>query len=555
MKASEPGESAIQLPWLAPGSEALAALARFPTADCWQQIKHDPGAVLYLLRQLPEHAECIDPDSFAQPDLLDDAIQFLSCRAGFVDWNRAAPAQLLRTALRVASLAEAVARHSGRTDPALAWCAGLLTPLGWFGLAAADPELAGQQHLHLYHPADSAALEHPRWQPLHLTRRLARHWHLPAVIRAVLSYLGMPIDQMVAMGAPATLATIVQWAVTQAGTEGHRLGITASAPFGELTQRLNLDEHQVLAMCERLPKLDPGTFRWLNPYEQHHLPDLLHLAAAQRRLERAPYGPPVEDEIDRLQALLADQEASETARLQQMKLKSLAEFAGGAGHEINNPLAVISGQGQYLLNRETDPARQAPLRTIIRQAERIHSILTDLMQFAKPPTPAVKTIDLTSLALKIIDDYRWQAEPKKLQLDVVGAESPVLVDADPAMIRTAVACLICNAIDATPTNGWIRVTLRPGQDTQIIIEDSGAGPKVAHHEHLFDPFFSGRSAGRGRGLGLPTAWRFTAENGGTLRFEPHADSPSRFVISLPGSHALPHTILRNPETQLDRKSA
>jgi signal transduction histidine kinase len=50
---------------------------------------------------------------------------------------------------------------------------------------------------------------------------------------------------------------------------------------------------------------------------------------------------------------------------------------------------------------------------------------------------------------------------------------------------------------------------------------------------MFDPFFSGRSAGRGRGLGLPTAWRLAREHGGDVRHVPHPDGPTRFVLALP----------------------
>ena len=50
---------------------------------------------------------------------------------------------------------------------------------------------------------------------------------------------------------------------------------------------------------------------------------------------------------------------------------------------------------------------------------------------------------------------------------------------------------------------------------------------------MFDPFYSGRSAGRGRGLGLPTAWRLAREHGGDVTYDPRPDSPARFVLSLP----------------------
>src|SRR5207302_476622 len=68
---------------------------------------------------------------------------------------------------------------------------------------------------------------------------------------------------------------------------------------------------------------------------------------------------------------------------------------------------------------------------------------------------------------------------------------------------------------------------------EIVIEDNGPGPAALEREHLFDPFFSGRPAGRGRGLGLPTAWRLARQHGGDVRFMRPADGPTRFVLTLP----------------------
>ena len=74
-------------------------------------------------------------------------------------------------------------------------------------------------------------------------------------------------------------------------------------------------------------------------------------------------------------------------KLRQAKLDALAEFAAGAGHELNNPLAVIVGRAQLLLTNEADPGRLRSLRAIIVQAQRAHRILRDLMFVARVPEP------------------------------------------------------------------------------------------------------------------------------------------------------------------------
>ena len=67
------------------------------------------------------------------------------------------------------------------------------------------------------------------------------------------------------------------------------------------------------------------------------------------------------------------------------KLEALAEFAAGAGHEINNPVATIVGRAELLLKGETNPERRQALLTIGAQALRIRDMIGDLMVFARPP--------------------------------------------------------------------------------------------------------------------------------------------------------------------------
>ena len=67
------------------------------------------------------------------------------------------------------------------------------------------------------------------------------------------------------------------------------------------------------------------------------------------------------------------------------KLDALGEFAAGAGHELNNPLAVIVGRAQLLLSRTDDPESARSLRIMLNQAGRAHRILRDLMFVGRPP--------------------------------------------------------------------------------------------------------------------------------------------------------------------------
>ncbi len=119
------------------------------------------------------------------------------------------------------------------------------------------------------------------------------------------------------------------------------------------------------------------------------------------------------------------------------------------------------------------------------------------------------------------------------RLDVVLPHEPLWIEADLQQVRQAVAAVVQNGLDAT-ADGRVRLTVHAEPTcVAIIVEDEGPGLPPPVREHAFDPFFSGREAGRGRGLGLPTAWRLLRHNGGDLRYAPTPQTPGRFVITLP----------------------
>lgn len=271
------------------------------------------------------------------------------------------------------------------------------------------------------------------------------------------------------------------------------------------------------------------------------LREVLLLAAENRRWAESPVLDRLEQDLDHLHRALQDQRAGEESRLHTLKLNALAELAAGAGHEINNPLAVISGQAQYLLTHEPEPSRQRSLQTIIVQAQRIHQILSELMQFARPPRPQPQLMDVAGIIREVMTDLGDLAIRKRVRLDYPLPDHPVYLHIDPRQVRTALGCLVRNAIEAAPEDGWAGVRLETSQPDrlELVVEDNGAGLEGTRPEHLFDPFYSGRQAGRGRGLGLPTAWRLAREHGGDVRFEQLPSGPTRFVLSLP-RHTFPN---------------
>ena len=115
--------------------------------------------------------------------------------------------------------------------------------------------------------------------------------------------------------------------------------------------------------------------------------------------------------------------AHDEARRQRSLLASLAEFAAGAGHEINNPLAVIMGRAQLLLTRQTDPEMARSLRAIITQAQRAHRILRDLMFVARPAEPRPRACQPDEIVRASLRDLQHEAETQGVRLLIESHDS------------------------------------------------------------------------------------------------------------------------------------
>ena len=201
------------------------------------------------------------------------------------------------------------------------------------------------------------------------------------------------------------------------------------------------------------------------------------------------------------------------------RLESLAEFAAGAGHELNNPLATIVGRVQLLLREETDPSRRQALETIAGQAYRVRDMISDVMLFARPPQAESCAGDLSEVVESVTRGVVLGRPEREGRVDV-DADGPVSVHADPGQLAVVVEELLTNALEAD-TEGVVEVSVSGGDSAVLEIRDQGPGLDAVSRRHLFDPFFSGRQAGRGLGFGLPKCWRIVTLHGGRIEVEPN----------------------------------
>ncbi len=223
--------------------------------------------------------------------------------------------------------------------------------------------------------------------------------------------------------------------------------------------------------------------------------------------------------------------------LTELKLRALAEFAAGAGHEINNPVATIVGYVQQLLADERDPDRRHALATIGAQAYRIRDMIGDCMLFARPPQPVPQALELVAVVREVIARFATEAQEASVRIELTSG-NPVPIFADPVQLRVVLGGLLRNGIEALGSGGKITIELRsvqePGRDMAFLsISDNGPGLSPAEREHLFDPFYSGRQAGRGLGFGLAKAWRIVSLHSGRVEVVAPESGGVTFTIFWP----------------------
>jgi signal transduction histidine kinase len=225
------------------------------------------------------------------------------------------------------------------------------------------------------------------------------------------------------------------------------------------------------------------------------------------------------------------------AAVGEARLSAMRELAYGAGHEINNPLANIAARAQALLVEESDPERRRRLATIVDQAFRARDMIGGLMLFARPPKPRPGRVELGRLVEGVIEAARPLANARWIRFEF--SPCPTALDAwvDDAHIAEAVRALVVNALEAVDHGGRVAIAVEAagGDACEIGIVDDGPGMDDETLQRAFDPFFSGREAGRGIGLGLSKAWRLVEVNGGAVTAMSRPGQGTRVTVRLPRS--------------------
>lgn len=210
-------------------------------------------------------------------------------------------------------------------------------------------------------------------------------------------------------------------------------------------------------------------------------------------------------------------------RMHLAKMASLRQLAYGLSHEINNPLAAIRTRAEMLMRHDARGGLgreegQRQLQGIVDAAMRAHEMIAEMMYFARPPRPFLSKLDAVELTAEVAAESAAAFRERGIEFEVQQGSAAIPFIGDASQLCEALRTLLRNALEAVAQGsgrGGVVLGVRGGRRwVRWQVSDSGPGLSREAREHAFDPYYSGREAGRGLGLGLSRVFRIARSHGG-----------------------------------------
>ncbi|HEU4440258.1 MAG TPA: ATP-binding protein [Methylomirabilota bacterium] len=218
------------------------------------------------------------------------------------------------------------------------------------------------------------------------------------------------------------------------------------------------------------------------------------------------------------------------------RLAAVGELAGGVAHEINNPLMIILGQVHLLLQSQDHESVLNGLKVIDGATKRAANIVRELVLFAERSPLRRARCKVSDQIYKVLALHQSRLEGARITVQTDFHEVPEIW-ADGNQLQEALFHLVQNAeqaMSAARGGGILTVRVRPGHDgVRIEVADDGPGVPPDDLARVFNPFFTTKGPGEGRGLGLSVAHSVVAEHEGRLWAENRPGGGAVFVMELP----------------------
>jgi len=221
---------------------------------------------------------------------------------------------------------------------------------------------------------------------------------------------------------------------------------------------------------------------------------------------------------------------------------SKQQFIHNVAHEIEQPLESIRGSVELLVNNNADELPNIT-QLLCSNVDKLKTVSDELVRYsrinAKPEMNRKGSVDMKGLLESVVEGFQTPLQAKSISLKKL--VRPVEISGVPDQLRGIIEQLLSNAVKYSPVNGEIRIMLRaPGTQMELEIEDEGPGIAIEDREHVFEPFFRGKTAqsddnSEGSGLGLAIVKEYVANHQGKVEIiDPRQDQQgARFRVQLP----------------------
>ncbi len=222
--------------------------------------------------------------------------------------------------------------------------------------------------------------------------------------------------------------------------------------------------------------------------------------------------------------------------IQAEKLSAIGELVAGVAHELNNPLSVILGHAQMMLWESGEDNKQA-YEAIIKSVERCREITSNLLSFAKEVETKKKAVAINGCIRQTLDIVSNRLGADNIQVELDLDESLPEIMADEEQMEQVFLRVMDNAHLAVKEGGKPGVihisSKRDGSDMVIVVADNGVGMDEDTVNRAFDPFFTTREVGGGRGLGLSVALGIVKNHNGEMRIKSRPGEGTEVMIRIP----------------------
>jgi signal transduction histidine kinase len=234
---------------------------------------------------------------------------------------------------------------------------------------------------------------------------------------------------------------------------------------------------------------------------------------------------------------LAQEEAQRAERL-----AALGQLSAGLAHEIRNPLGVIKGSAEILVQKlgKGEELAKELAGYIYTEVNRVSALVSRFLDFARPSQLVLTATDLTSVVercLKMVADA-GSCTRINVHRDFASGLPQVMLDHD--LSDQVFINLLMNACEAMGEPGgelWVRVRAADEKNREagvvVEIEDSGPGVPSAMKEQIFNPFVTTKKAGVG--LGLAIVSKIVDAHGGSVKLISEPGYGACFRVTFPAA--------------------